>query len=168
MKPNQSRQQNLNERQEEICSTCMQSCQNIAYPILGMIEELGEMLEKLPSVVQFDQEHPNYQHLCFMLNGIVTLCAAIKPLAKGVRHESIAPPFTLAGMADGEDYATYYNRLIEFAKELGDISWMENVAYRQLGFTAQEVADMNWHKLSARKADGTIDGNGDNERTPIE
>lgn len=46
-------------------------------------------------------------------------------------------------------------------KELGDILWQLSGVCGVMGWTLEEVAEENLVKLAARKAAGTIDGNGD-------
>lgn len=47
------------------------------------------------------------------------------------------------------------------AKECGDILWGVAGICQVMGWKLEEVAKMNLRKLAARKAVGTIDGNGD-------
>lgn len=49
----------------------------------------------------------------------------------------------------------------ELKKEAGDILWQLSGLCNIMGWTLEEVAQMNLDKLSARKQNGTIDGNGD-------
>jgi NTP pyrophosphatase (non-canonical NTP hydrolase) len=46
-------------------------------------------------------------------------------------------------------------------KEAGDILWQLSGVCTIFGWSLNEVAQMNLDKLAARKAVGTIDGNGD-------
>ncbi len=50
----------------------------------------------------------------------------------------------------------------EIAKELGDVLWYVSALSHYLGFTMEEVAQMNLDKLSSRKKRGIQRGNGDN------
>jgi NTP pyrophosphatase (non-canonical NTP hydrolase) len=50
---------------------------------------------------------------------------------------------------------------IEFAKELGDVLWYLAVSAKELGFTFQEVAQMNINKLLDRRKRGVIKSEGD-------
>ena len=50
----------------------------------------------------------------------------------------------------------------EIAKELGDILWYINSTARYLGFSLEEVAQMNLDKVLSRKARGKTHGSGDN------
>ena len=60
---------------------------------------------------------------------------------------------------DGRDDAEYRG---EIAKELGDVLWYCAVLASDLGFSLQQVAEMNVHKLQSRRATGKIQGSGDN------
>ena len=51
---------------------------------------------------------------------------------------------------------------VEVAKELGDILWCVTLAAQELGFTLEQVAQMNLDKLSSRRERGLIAGSGDN------
>lgn len=51
--------------------------------------------------------------------------------------------------------------LVELEKEAGDVLWQLSGLCSVMGWSLEEVAQMNLDKLSARKAVGTIDGNGD-------
>ena len=49
----------------------------------------------------------------------------------------------------------------EFQKEAGDILWQLSGLCTVMGWSLEEIAQQNLDKLAARKAAGTIDGNGD-------
>lgn len=49
----------------------------------------------------------------------------------------------------------------ELKKEAGDVLWQLSGLCSVMGWTLEEIAQMNLDKLAARKAIGTIDGNGD-------
>lgn len=54
------------------------------------------------------------------------------------------------------------DRKLEIAKELGDVAWYLAVCANDLGFTLEEICQMNYDKLKSRQARGKINGNGDN------
>lgn len=47
-------------------------------------------------------------------------------------------------------------------KELGDVLWYIAAASKELGYTLQEIAEMNLQKLFARREQEKIQGSGDN------
>jgi NTP pyrophosphatase (non-canonical NTP hydrolase) len=49
----------------------------------------------------------------------------------------------------------------ELKKEAGDIFWQLSGICTVMGWSLEDVAQMNLDKLAARKSVGTIDGNGD-------
>lgn len=51
---------------------------------------------------------------------------------------------------------------LELAKELGDVLWYISVLANDLGYTLEEIGELNNKKLSSRKERGVINGNGDN------
>ena len=59
---------------------------------------------------------------------------------------------------DGRDDAEFRG---EIAKEIGDVLWYCAVLADDLGFSLQQVAEMNIYKLKSRKAAGKIGGSGD-------
>ena len=60
---------------------------------------------------------------------------------------------------DGRDDARFKG---EIAKEIGDVLWYCAALADDLGFTLQQIAEMNIYKLKSRMAQGKIQGDGDN------
>lgn len=54
------------------------------------------------------------------------------------------------------------DRKLEIAKELGDVAWYLAVCANDIGYTLEEICEMNYEKLKSRKERGKINGNGDN------
>lgn len=54
-----------------------------------------------------------------------------------------------------------YEEEEELKKEAGDILWQLSGLCKVMGWSLEDVAQQNLDKLAARKAVGTIDGNGD-------
>lgn len=50
----------------------------------------------------------------------------------------------------------------EIAKEIGDVLWYCAVLSHDLGFTLEDVTQMNIDKLQSRKERGMLSGSGDN------
>ena len=53
-------------------------------------------------------------------------------------------------------------RCLEIAKEVGDVLWYIANLANDLGYTLEEIGEMNIEKLSSRKERGVLNGNGDN------
>lgn len=54
---------------------------------------------------------------------------------------------------------TFEKRLL--AKELGDVLWYTTAAAKELGYSLQDIAEMNVVKLLERKRTNTLQGSGD-------
>lgn len=87
-------------------------------------------------------------------------------------HAVIYPALGLSGEA-GEvadkvkkilrgDSALTNEKRLEIAKELGDVLWYIATLSDDLGYTMQEIAQLNLMKLSSRKERGQLKGSGDN------
>jgi len=50
----------------------------------------------------------------------------------------------------------------EAAKELGDVLWYVDAAAKDMGYTLQQIAQMNLDKIQSRRARGVLGGSGDN------
>ena len=50
----------------------------------------------------------------------------------------------------------------EIIKELGDVMWYVATLSYELGYNLDQVAQINYDKLTSRKERGMISGNGDN------
>lgn len=170
----------LNDRQSQELSTCLASCRNIAYPSLGLVEEVGEYIQKLLCVINWDKDFAHERpHLEMLLRGIATNAYAIGRYAKQMRHTGIVP-FALK-QEDPDENPFFIDRIEALQKELGDVHWMTDAAHfytvhpdgtdptaLDVSMTAQLMADQNYRKLAERRAMQTIDGQGDNERTAVE
>ena len=125
----------LNKYQERAMSTCMPSCENISYMLLNLVGEVGEFSSKV---------------------------------AKAVRKEQLKIGWWEEGEEANENNliptGSFYEwDLIkdELKKEAGDILWQLSGLCKVMGWDLEHVAQVNLDKLAARKAAGTIDGNGD-------
>lgn len=50
----------------------------------------------------------------------------------------------------------------EIAKEIGDVLWYCATLANDLGYTLQQIAEMNYEKLRSRQLRGKLGGSGDN------
>lgn len=120
-------------------TTCMPSSENFSYMLLNLVGEVGEFASKI---------------------------------AKGIRkgHCSIGLEPKIAEEYDTTD-ETIANELWQFygiderteelKKEAGDVLWQLSGLCSVMGWSLDDIAQMNLDKLAARKAVGTIDGDGD-------
>ena len=172
-------QQTINDRQRQQLSTCMPSCRNIAYPSLGLVEEVGEYIQKLIYMIQWNPAFPACEknHLLMLLQGIATNAYAVGRINKAIRHGDFTQPFEIKEF-DDEDICSERTEALQ--KELGDIDWMVNAAHfytvnpdgtdptdKDCPMTAQQMHDQNYRKLAERRVMNTIDGQGDNQRSAI-
>lgn len=103
----------------------------------------------------------NFSYMFLNLVGEVGEFAS--KVAKALRKET--------GMMDGPNF--YYYKFQdegmpsssdlydELKKEAGDVLWQLSGLCSVMGWSLEEIAQMNLDKLAARKAVGTIDGSGD-------
>ena len=125
----------LNEYQKRAMSTCMPSSENWSYMFLNLVGEVGEFASKV---------------------------------AKAIRKEKLAIGWWENGEEANESnlipttsFFEWEELSEELKKEAGDILWQLSGLCTVMGWSLEDIAQMNLDKLSARKAAGTIDGNGD-------
>lgn len=127
----------LNEYQEKAMTTCMPSCENISYMLLNLVGEVGEFSSKIAKAIRKKQVsiggHTAINRNCFT-----------------VRDDNPeALDFDILAFDD------------ELRKEAGDVLWQLSGLCSVMGWSLDDIAQMNLDKLAARKAAGTIDGDGD-------
>lgn len=92
--------------------------------------------------------------------------------AMGVRLETATPEYALQGLAaEVGELLTVTSKAIRdgkkldhelmIKKEIGDILWMLAAIATDNGYTLDEIARSNLHKLYARRDKGTLQGSGD-------
>lgn len=98
---------------------------------------------------------------------------ALATAVYGAGYAIVYPALGLAGEA-GEvsdkvkkilrDYNGEFfdEKKLEIAKEVGDVLWYVNAIARDLGFTLEQIMEMNIEKLESRRARNAIHGSGDN------
>lgn len=117
--------------------------------------ELNEYQDKAMSTCMDSCDNFGYM----MLNLVGEVGELASKVAKDIRKGN-------AYISGGHDL--YYNDFpelsqheVELMKEAGDILWQLSGFCKVMGWTLEDVAQMNLDKLQARKQAGTIDGNGD-------
>lgn len=124
----------LNEYQEKAMTTCMESSENFSYMFLNLVGEVGEFASKVGKAIRKGRAYIGSQ-------------------------DEVDDPNELIVISDNKEQ---YNIFIdELKKEAGDVLWQLSGLCSVMGWSLDDVAQMNLTKLSARKAAGTIDGNGD-------
>lgn len=121
----------LNQYQEKAMTTCMPSSENFSYMFLNLVGEVGEFASKVAKEIRKEN-----------------MCIGVNSTKKNEHYW-----FT----HDGDSYA----KEEELKKEAGDILWQLSGVCSVMGWSLEDVAQMNLDKLAARKVAGTIDGSGD-------
>lgn len=106
------------------------------------------------------ESYDNFSYMFLNLVGEVGEFAS--KVAKHIRKEEATIgegiPNGLFTSLDGEDFDSANDAL---KKEAGDILWQLAGLCHTMGWSLENVAQVNLDKLAARKAAGTIDGKGD-------
>ena len=106
---------------------------------------------------------PSSENFSYMfLNLVGEVGEFASKVAKHIRkgHYSIMD----SNIANGnkiDDLTNPQEALDELKKEAGDILWQLSGVCTIMGWSLEDIARINLDKLAARKAIGTIDGNGD-------
>ena len=106
---------------------------------------------------------PSCENFSYMfLNIVGEVGEFASKVAKAIRkgHYSIMDS-NIANGNNIDDLKEPEVALEELKKEAGDILWQLSGLCSIMGWSLEEVAQTNLDKLAARKAAGTIDGNGD-------
>lgn len=129
----------------------------LIYAILGAIEELGELVDKLTfEQIEEKEYHTLFNDIRIALYGVKRNGEEAGRIAKFIRknwdsfNTQTQNGLTAVTVADGA------------SKECGDIAWMLAGICTGLGFNLREVMEQNIAKLSDRKNRGVIVGSGDN------
>ena len=107
---------------------------------------------------------PSCENISYMLLNLVGEVGELaSKIAKHIRKGNMTIggkclPNGLHTTLEGEEWL---NADKELMKEAGDILWQLSGLCTVMGWELNDVAKMNLDKLAARKAAGTIDGNGD-------
>lgn len=111
----------LNEYQKQAMTTCMESSNNFAYMFLNLVGEVGEFASKVAKAIRKDLLSIGYSRK-IQRNQLVEM------------HLNVID-------ANEE----------ELKKECGDILWQIAGLAQTMGWTLEEVAQMNLDKLASRK-----------------
>ena len=125
----------VNDYQKRAMSTCMPSCKNISYMLLNLVGEVGEFASKIAKAIRKEQLAIGWSESC-----------------KEADESHLIPTASFYEWKELEE---------ELKKEAGDILWQLSGLCTVMGWDLEDVAQLNLDKLAARKAAGTIDGNGD-------
>ena len=101
----------------------------------------------------------NFSYMFLNLVGEVGEFAS--KVAKHIRKENIYIGGSANNLIPEIPYEEWLIHDRELMKEAGDILWQLSGLCTVMDWSLEEIAKMNLDKLAARKAVGTIDGNGD-------
>lgn len=121
--------------QERAMTTCMPSSENFSYMFLNLVGEVGEFASKVGKAIR---------------KGDVSI--GWNEEDQEADQNNLFPSCS---------YFEWKEMEKELMKEAGDILWQLSGVCSIFGWPLEQVARMNLEKLAARKAVGTIDGNGD-------
>lgn len=134
-------------------SFCTPNCDNYSYPILGIYEELAELIEKSPISYASGWQGIKARITMRML---VFVGKRLGKWAKAIRKgKKIVPMRFKATELTGDNVKGCFY-------ELGDIHWMLANIDAAFLFTSESVEDANITKLSMRKLKGQIIDHPDN------
>lgn len=124
----------LNDYQKQAMTTCLPTCDNIAYMAMNLCGEVGELHSKLA-----------------------------KAIRKGKLFITTSPGRDSEGLITmSQTHTLNDEEMADIEKECGDIAWMLAGVCTVLGFKLEDVCRQNLDKLASRKQRHLIDGDGDN------
>ena len=125
----------LNEYQNKAMTTCMPSSENFTYMFLNLVGEVGEFASKVAKAIRKER-----------------VAIGWKETTKEADENNLFPTCSFSEWKEMDE---------ELKKEAGDILWQLSGLCSVMGWSLDDIAQMNLDKLAARKEAGTIDGNGD-------
>lgn len=123
----------LSEYQKQAMTTCLPTCNNVAYMSMNLCGEVGELHSKLA-----------------------------KAIRKGKLFISTSDRNKEGERILNQTHTLTADELADIEKECGDVMWQIAGVCSVLGFNLEDVCRQNLEKLRSRKQRGVIDGNGDN------
>ena len=121
--------------QEKAMTTCMESSNNFSYMFLNLVGEVGEFASKVAKAIRKEKAAVGW-----------------KEAIKEADENNLFPTCS---------YPEWKAMNEELKKEAGDILWQLSGLCSVMGWSLEEIAQMNLDKLAARRVAGTIDGSGD-------
>ena len=131
-----SKDMELNEYQNKAMETCMESSNNWSYMFLNLVGEVGELASKVAKEIRKEQVEIRDNEFDWVIT------SPYDPRYPIARERA--------------------EKMEELQLEAGDILWQLAGLCEVMGWSLEEVAQMNLDKLASRKERGVIDGNGDN------
>lgn len=105
---------------------------------------------------------PSCENVSYMLLNLVGEVGEFaSKIAKHIRKENIYIGGSGNNLIPEIPYEEWLIHDRELMKEAGDILWQLSGLCTVMGWDLEDIAQLNLDKLAARKAAGTIDGNGD-------
>lgn len=113
-----------------------------------------------------------YQTLAFATNKNTTVATLDVDACQGDEVDRIIPAMynTLGMLGEAGEFAEKVKKnardgvwdQVAAGKELGDVLWYVSQIARDIGYTLEEIAQMNLAKLKDRRERGVLKGSGDN------
>lgn len=105
---------------------------------------------------------PSSENDIYAINGLTAEVGEINDkVAKWVRKGFVKVDDNCINYT-GKGLKEDINFPLELAKEIGDVLWFVALLSKRVGYSLEEIAQMNVDKLASRKERGVIVGNGDN------
>lgn len=147
---------NLKEYQEQAYTTCTPSSGNIVYMTWNLAGEVGEFLSKLAKAVRLEKiaVNDNQYEVC----GEPLIPEHVMNL-KSLTHdeqEAYCQKYVSKTMQEEQERET------ALKLEAGDILWQLSGLCTVMGWSLEEIAQMNLDKLADRQRRDKIVGEGDN------
>lgn len=151
---------NFNEYQDKAIETAIYPRDgNIIYPLLGLIDEATEVMEK---VYEKFGDSDNFTFMKTMKAAIDSGkdCGKLK---KSIRDTKDS--FTLEKLKEIkiliDSGCLSHDFVIKIKKEIGDVLWYCAALANDFGLKLDDIAEQNINKLKSRKERGVISGSGD-------
>lgn len=151
---------NADEYQKQAMTFATGGGKTLVYALLGAIEELGELAEKIdfPSLERLDLPFGDVcNSAAYCIKRFVDLSKEAGKTAKYIRKN-----WDSEISEESKNNLNTYLFAEGIDKELGDICWFVAALAGHIGTSLGKEMEKNIQKLSDRKARGVICGSGDN------